>query len=103
MIQEVKRFNEQQKERSGVEIDVGIGLHTGPLIAGNIGSDRKMEYTVKSRARSSRCRCTRCCTRRALRRQRKSYLARRQVSGIRRIFGDIDGAHHAHGCSSITR
>ncbi len=46
MIEEVKRFNQQQRERGGVEIDVGIGLHTGPLIAGNIGSDRKMEYTV---------------------------------------------------------
>jgi adenylate cyclase len=46
MNEEVTRFNEQQKKRGGIEIDVGIGLHTGPLIAGNIGSDRKMEYTV---------------------------------------------------------
>jgi adenylate cyclase len=46
MIEEVARFNEQQRRKGGVEIDVGIGLHTGPLIAGNIGSDRKMEYTV---------------------------------------------------------
>lgn len=46
VIEEVERFNEEQKNKSGIEIDVGIGLHTGPLIAGNIGSDRKMEYTV---------------------------------------------------------
>lgn len=46
MIEEVVHFNEQQKARGGIAIDVGIGLHTGPLIAGNIGSDRKMEYTV---------------------------------------------------------
>ena len=46
MIEEVTRFNEQQRRRRGVEVDVGVGLHTGPLIAGNIGSDRKMEYTV---------------------------------------------------------
>jgi adenylate cyclase len=46
MIEEVARFNEQQRKQGGVEIDVGVGLHTGPLIAGNIGSDRKMEYTV---------------------------------------------------------
>jgi adenylate cyclase len=46
MIEEVERFNEEQKKQGGVEIEVGIGLHTGPLIAGNIGSDRKMEYTV---------------------------------------------------------
>jgi len=46
MIEEVTRFNEQQRRKRGVEVDVGVGLHTGPLIAGNIGSDRKMEYTV---------------------------------------------------------
>jgi adenylate cyclase len=46
MIEEVTQFNEQQRRKGGVEIDVGVGLHTGPLIAGNIGSDRKMEYTV---------------------------------------------------------
>jgi adenylate cyclase len=46
MIEEVGRFNEQQRKKGGVEIDVGVGLHTGPLIAGNIGSDRKMEYTM---------------------------------------------------------
>jgi adenylate cyclase len=46
MTAEVKRFNHEQAKRGGVEIDVGIGLHTGPVIAGNIGSDRKMEYTV---------------------------------------------------------
>src|SRR5258708_14928401 len=46
MIEEVARFNEQQRRKRGVEVDVGVGLHTGPLIAGNIGSDRKMEYTV---------------------------------------------------------
>jgi adenylate cyclase len=46
MIEEVARFNQQQRQWGGVEIDIGVGLHTGPLIAGNIGSDRKMEYTV---------------------------------------------------------
>ncbi|AKN17449.1 adenylate cyclase [Mycobacterium haemophilum DSM 44634] len=46
MIEEIDRFNDEQRTKGGVEIDVGIGLHTGPLIAGNIGSDRKMEYTV---------------------------------------------------------
>jgi len=46
MIEEVARFNQPQPQWGGVEIDVGVGLHTGPLIAGNIGSDRKMEYTV---------------------------------------------------------
>jgi adenylate cyclase len=46
MIEEVRRFNEQQRKKGGIEVDIGVGVHTGPLIAGNIGSDRKMEYTV---------------------------------------------------------
>lgn len=46
MLQEVERFNQDQRRCGGVEIHIGIGLHTGPLIAGNIGSDKKMEYTV---------------------------------------------------------
>jgi adenylate cyclase len=48
MLEEVENFNKDQaaKPGGGVKIQIGIGLHTGPLIAGNIGSDKKMEYTV---------------------------------------------------------
>lgn len=28
------------------KLRVGIGMHTGPLIAGNLGSDRRMDYSV---------------------------------------------------------
>jgi class 3 adenylate cyclase len=31
-------------EASGLK--VGIGMHTGPLVAGNLGSPRRMNYTV---------------------------------------------------------
>ena len=34
------------KERYGVEIASGAGLNTGPMVAGNIGSRRKANYTV---------------------------------------------------------
>jgi adenylate cyclase len=34
------------KERFGVEIDAGAGLNTGPMIAGNVGSRQKTNYTV---------------------------------------------------------
>jgi adenylate cyclase len=46
MLVELDRFNEDQARKDSVQIRIGIGIHTGPVIAGNIGSDRKMEYTV---------------------------------------------------------
>ena len=46
MLAELEKFNEDQRRVGGVNIRIGIGIHTGPVIAGNIGSDKKMEYTV---------------------------------------------------------
>lgn len=46
MLAELDRFNSDQAAKGLVQIRIGIGIHTGPVIAGNIGSDRKMEYTV---------------------------------------------------------
>jgi class 3 adenylate cyclase len=28
------------------KLRIGIGMHTGPLVAGNLGSDRRMDYSV---------------------------------------------------------
>ena len=38
------------RERYGVEIRAGAGLNTGPMVAGNIGSRRKTNYTVLGEA-----------------------------------------------------
>ena len=32
--------------RGGPEIRFGVGLHTGTLVAGNIGTEKRLEYTV---------------------------------------------------------
>jgi class 3 adenylate cyclase len=39
-------LNAQRAARHKAPIEIGIGLHTGPLVAGNIGSAKRMEYTV---------------------------------------------------------
>jgi adenylate cyclase len=47
MIEELRRLNARwagEGRFSG--LDIGIGINTGPMIAGNIGSDRIMSYTV---------------------------------------------------------
>jgi class 3 adenylate cyclase len=46
MIKSLSSFNEQQDKRNEPQIKIGIGIHTGELVAGNIGSTNRMEYTV---------------------------------------------------------
>ena len=38
--------NERWKSRYGVTIQLAIGVHTGDAIVGNIGSEKRMEYTA---------------------------------------------------------
>jgi len=42
----VEALNKSRIARGQPEIKIGMGLHTGTLIAGTIGSDDRMEYTV---------------------------------------------------------
>jgi adenylate cyclase len=39
-------FNQEQVAAEMPELRVGFGLATGELVAGNVGSERKLEYTV---------------------------------------------------------
>jgi adenylate cyclase len=40
------RFNRRRIERDQPPLAVGMGIHTGPLVAGYIGSSRALSYTV---------------------------------------------------------
>jgi len=47
MIAELGRLNARWKEQGRISgLDIGIGINTGPMIAGNIGSEAIMSYTV---------------------------------------------------------
>lgn len=46
MLSCLKDFNREQTELRIGEFEIGIGIHHGQVTAGNIGSDKKMDYTV---------------------------------------------------------
>jgi len=39
-------FNAAQRASGGPELGVGIAVHSGPVVAGNVGSETRMDYTV---------------------------------------------------------
>jgi adenylate cyclase len=46
MGEELAAVNRELRDRGYPEIDIGIGINSGELVLGNIGSARKMDYTV---------------------------------------------------------
>lgn len=46
MLREVARWNEKRAARDAAPIKIGIGIHHGLVVAGNIGDERRLEFTV---------------------------------------------------------
>lgn len=42
----LEEVNAWLRERGGQDFTIGIGLNSGPVMAGNVGSQRRMEYTT---------------------------------------------------------
>jgi class 3 adenylate cyclase len=46
MVAAVGALNEELEQQGQPRLRIGIALHTGVVVAGNVGSERQMEYTV---------------------------------------------------------
>ena len=46
MQQAIEKFNRQRQEAGRVTLEIGIGLNTGEIVAGYMGSTKRMNYTV---------------------------------------------------------
>jgi class 3 adenylate cyclase/CHASE2 domain-containing sensor protein len=46
MLERVEAFNVEQAGTGRPHIGIGVGVHTGPLTAGNVGSRDRLEYSV---------------------------------------------------------
>jgi len=46
MIQSLKKTNEKRALKNLPAVEIGIGIHTGLVVAGNVGSENRLNYTV---------------------------------------------------------
>jgi class 3 adenylate cyclase/HAMP domain-containing protein len=46
MLEGLAEFNRKQKENKNPEFQIGIGINFGEVILGNMGTEKKMDYTV---------------------------------------------------------
>ncbi|QVL55742.1 MAG: adenylate/guanylate cyclase domain-containing protein [Simkaniaceae bacterium] len=46
MVDEINKWNLERKQQGLDAIEMGIGIHTGNVVAGNMGADNRLNYTV---------------------------------------------------------
>jgi adenylate cyclase len=46
MMNKLKELNDSESFGTGIKINIGIGINSGPAVVGNMGSDQRFDYSV---------------------------------------------------------
>jgi len=46
IVEELKQWNKERKNEGLASIEMGIGIHTGVVVCGNMGAENRLNYTV---------------------------------------------------------
>lgn len=46
MVEQLKALNDRYADEIGTRLEIGIGINTGEVVVGNIGSEERVEYTA---------------------------------------------------------
>ncbi len=46
MMEDLREWNQQRAAKGQPAIEIGVGIHTGPMLVGNMGAENRLNYTV---------------------------------------------------------
>lgn len=90
MLRTVMKLSEDRVARGDLPVDMGIGLNTGMVVSGNIGSPKRMDYTMIGDGVNLAARIESAC---------KQYAARLLISG--NTFEKLRGTYRTRQCDSV--
>ncbi|MHC8509271.1 MAG: GAF domain-containing protein [Rhodospirillales bacterium] len=90
MLRAVREFSEARVKRNELPVDMGIGLNTGMVVSGNIGSPKRMDYTMIGDGVNLAARIESAC---------KQYAARLLISG--NTHEKLHGTYRMRQCDLV--
>ncbi|MEJ0071637.1 MAG: GAF domain-containing protein [Pseudomonadota bacterium] len=90
MIRECRNWSEQRAQRGQPRVDMGIGLNTDSVVSGNIGSAKRMDYTLIGDGVNLASRLESAC---------KTYSARILIS--ENTYANLHGTYRIRGIDQV--